>query len=554
MSSTELPLAAPKESVFPTLSEAQIARAGAHGRRRSLAPGEVLYDQGEPAHVLAIILSGEIQAVRPTELGRSVITFAGRGQFNGEINQLSGRHSMFRILASQPTEIIELDRQQLMTLVQSDAEIGEVMMRAFIFRRVALVSSGVSDVALLGSSNSADTLRLKEFLTRNGHPFAYLDLERNPDVEELMKTFQVTPGEIPVVVRGSTVWRNPSNRAIAEVLGFNESVDRAKVRDLIVIGAGPSGLAAAVYGASEGLDVLVVESNAPGGQAGSSSRIENYLGFPMGVSGQELAARAYTQAEKFGVDLLIDRVARLHCERQPYSVTLESGGDVPGRAIVIASGAQYRRPALANLTRFEGNGVYYGATFVESQLCGAQEVIVVGGGNSAGQAAVFLSETASRVYVLVRSAGLADSMSRYLSRRIEDTKNIELLTHTEIVELNGDGKLEKVRWKNNLTGESEERAIAHVFMMMGAAPCTTWLDGCLALDDKGFVKTGFDLSTEELATMRWPLARQPYLLETTLPGVFAVGDVRGGSVKRVASAVGEGSVAISFVHRFLAQT
>src|SRR5581483_7489212 len=318
------------------------------------------------------------------------------------------------------------------------------------------------------------------------------------------------------------------------------------------IGAGPSGLAAAVYGASEGLDVLVIETNAPGGQAGSTSRIENYLGFPAGVSGQELAGRAYTQAERFGADVLIDRALRLHCERRPYRVQLESGGEVRARSIVIASGVQYRKPALEDLEQFEGRGVYYGATFVESQLCAGDDVVIVGGGNSAGQAAVYLAAGARRVYVLVRSSGLAQSMSRYLSRRIELTPNIELLTHTEIVALLGAGRLEKVRWRNNQTGATEERDIPHVFLMTGAAPNSAWLDGCLTLDDKGFVKTGPELNAEDLAAARWTLARPPFLLETSLPGVFAVGDIRDGSVKRVASAVGEGSIAISFVHQVLA--
>jgi thioredoxin reductase (NADPH) len=369
-----------------------------------------------------------------------------------------------------------------------------------------------------------------------------------------MKTFGLATNEVPVVIcRGQNALRNPTNREVAECLGFNESVDRTHVRDLVVIGAGPSGLAAAVYGASEGLDVLVIEANAPGGQAGSSSRIENYLGFPTGVSGAELAGRAYTQAEKFGAELLIDRAERLHCDSRPFSVQLESGEAVRARAIVIASGVQYRKPPLENLERFEGNGIYYGATFVESQLCAGDEVVVVGGGNSAGQAAVFLAQTASRVYVLVRAASLTETMSRYLSRRIEETPNIELRTHTEIVALLGDDRLQRVRWRDNQTGATEEHAVPHVFMMTGAAPHTAWLDGCLVLDDKGFVKTGASLTAEELVAAHWPLTRPPYLLETSLPGVFAVGDIRDGSVKRVASAVGEGSISISLVHQVLAQ-
>jgi thioredoxin reductase (NADPH) len=539
--------------MFPTLSDAQIERVARYGHHRSVSAGEVLIEQGNASIPFFVILAGELEAVHPTDLGKRIVTLSGRGQFNGEINTLSGRRAMFRIQASKDGELVELDHRAMMTLVQTDAEIGEIVMRAFILRRVAFVTAGIGDVVLVGSAHSADTLRLKEFLMRNGHPYAYMDLERDAEVEQLFRTFGVAASEIPVVIcGGTTVLRNPSNREISERLGFNELIDRTHVRDVVIIGAGPSGLAAAVYGASEGLDVMTIESEAPGGQAGSTSRIENYLGFPTGVSGQELAARAYTQAERFGADLLIDRALRLHCDRLPYRVELESGGEVQARSIVIASGVQYRKPPLEDLQRFEGNGVYYGATFVESQLCSGDTVVIVGGGNSAGQAAVFLSATAAHVYLLVRSGGLAESMSRYLSRRIELTPNIELLTHTEIVALLGDDRLQMVRWQNNQTGATEEHAGAHVFLMTGAAPNTAWLDGCLALDDKGFVKTGLEMSADDLATAHWPLARPPFLLETSLPGVFAVGDIRAGSVKRVASAVGEGSIAISSVHQVLA--
>jgi thioredoxin reductase (NADPH) len=555
MSFTDIPLLGPRDEVFPTLSDAQIERIKARGRVREVSADEVLIEQGEATVPFFVNLSSELEAVRPTELGKRVITLSGRGQFTGEINTLSGRQTMFRIKASKPGEVIELDRHQMMALVQGDAEIGEIVVRAFILRRAGLVSGHIGDVVLVGSAHSADTLRLKEFLMRNGHPYAYLDLERDTDAEQLMTSFNIVASDIPVVIcRGKNALRNPSNRELADCLGFNESIDEARVRDVVVIGAGPSGLAAAVYGASEGLDVLVIETNAPGGQAGSSSRIENYLGFPTGISGLELAERAYTQAERFGAELLMDRAVGLECDRKPYHVRLESGGIVATRTIVVASGVRYRKPTLENLERFEGNGIYYGATYVESQLCGGEEVVVVGGGNSAGQAAVFLSEAASRVYVLVRSAGLAESMSRYLSLRIEQTPNIQLLTETEIVALLGDDdRLQAVRWRNNRTGAVEEHPIGHVFMMTGAAPNAAWLAACAALDEKGFVKTGPQLSPEDLAAARWSLLRQPFLFETSLPGVFAVGDVRGGSVKRVASAVGEGSVAISFVHQVLSQ-
>ena len=387
---------------------------------------------------------------------------------------------------------------------------------------------------------------------RNGHPYSYIDLERDSDVQNLLDSFKISASEIPVLIcRGELVLRNPSNQEIADCLGFNESIDQTHVRDLIVIGAGPSGLAAAVYGASEGLDVLVLETGSPGGQAGSSSKIENYLGFPTGISGQDLAGRAYNQAQKFGADILIAKATRLICDRKPYLVEVENGSRISARTIMIATGAEYRRPPCKNLLRFEGAGVYYGATFVEAQLCGGEEVIVVGGGNSAGQAAVFLAETAKSVQMLVRSAGLAESMSRYLIRRIEESATIELRTHTEIVAIDGGNHLEVVRWHNNQTGQTEEKKIRHIFVMTGADPNTNWLDGCVMLDNKGFIKTGIDLSSDILSAGGWPLTRQPYLLETSLPNVFAVGDVRGGSIKRVASAVGEGSIAISFVHKAL---
>jgi thioredoxin reductase (NADPH) len=367
-----------------------------------------------------------------------------------------------------------------------------------------------------------------------------------------LDSFQVSASEIPVLIcRGQLVLRNPSNQQIADCLGFNESIDQTHVRDLVVIGAGPSGLAAAVYGASEGLDVMVLETSSPGGQAGSSSRIENYLGFPTGISGQDLAGRAYVQAQKFGADILIAKATRLICDRKPYVVEVENGARIPARTIVIATGAEYRRPPCKNLLRFEGAGVYYGATFVEAQLCGGEEVIVVGGGNSAGQAAIFLAQTTKRVNMLVRSTSLAASMSRYLIRRIEESPTIIFRPQTEIVTLEGDNHLNSVHWRNSQTGQTEKHEIRHLFVMTGADPNTSWLDGCIALDDKDFIKTGPDLLPDILSAAGWPLTRQPYLLETSLPGVFAVGDVRGGSIKRVASAVGEGSIAISFVHKAL---
>jgi thioredoxin reductase (NADPH) len=548
-----LPLTSSRiEKIFPKLIPAQIDRIAAHGRIRSVQPGEVLIEQGDTSVPFFVVITGEVEIVRPFDAYETLVTVHGSGEFTGEVNMLSGRRSFFRARATKPGKVIELDHQQMLTLVQTDAELSDILMRAFILRRVELIAAGVGDIILIGSTHSASTLRIKEFLMRNGHPYSYIDLERDPDVQNLLDNFKISASEIPVVIcRGQLALRNPSNQQIADCLGFNESVDQTHVRDLVVIGAGPSGLAAAVYGASEGLDVLMLETSSPGGQAGSSSKIENYLGFPTGITGQELASRAYLQAQKFGAHMLIAKATRLICDRKPYVIEFENGARISTRTVVIATGAQYRKLPLENLSRFEGAGVYYGATFVEAQLCGGEEVIVVGGGNSAGQAAVFLAQTAKRVYMLVRSAGLAASMSRYLIRRIENSPTITLRPQTEIVALEGDNHLNSAYWRNGKTGQTEKHEISHIFVMTGADPNTRWLNDCMALDSKGFIKTGPDLLPEDLGAAGWPLTRPPYLLETSLPGVFAVGDVRGGSIKRVASAVGEGSIAISFIHKVL---
>ncbi len=543
------------EQIFPKLTPAQIRRVAARGHIRAMKGGEILYEQGHSAAPFFVVISGEIEVLRPSIPIETLVTVYEPGQFTGEVGILSGRRTLFRVRAIKPGKAIELDRQQMLALIQTDAELGEILMRALILRRVELIAAGVGDIVLIGSTYSASTLRIKEFLMRNGQPYSYMDLERDPDVQNLLDSFQISASEIPVLIcRGQIVLRNPSNQEIADCIGFNESIDQTHVRDLLIIGAGPSGLAAAVYGSSEGLDVMVLETSSPGGQAGSSSKIENYLGFPTGISGQELAARAYLQAQKFGADMLIAKAARLICDRKPYVVELESGAQIFARTIVIATGAQYRKPALENLSRFEGAGIYYSATFVETQLCGGEEVIVVGGGNSAGQAAVFLAQTTKRVHLLVRSTSLVASMSRYLIRRIEESPTIIFRPQTEIVAVEGGrDHLESVYWRNNQTGQTEKHEVRHLFVMMGANPNTSWLNDCIPLDDKGFIKTGLDLSPEDLSTAGWPLTRQPYLLETSLPGVFAVGDVRGGNIKRVASAVGEGSIAISFVHKVLQQ-
>lgn len=538
------------DRVYPTLTPAQLARIAPHGRRRQVAQGEVLMQAGESPARFFVVLAGRIDVVRPSAAEEVVVSF-GPGMFTGEATMLTGRRGLAQVRTGVDSEVIEVGRDDLMALIQNDGELSDILMRAFILRRVELIARGVSDVVVLGSTHCQGTLQVREFLTRNGHPHTMLDLDRDAGVQELLDRFHVTAADIPVVITcGGVVLRNPKNKQIADALGFNDAIDQTHVRDLIIVGAGPSGLAAAVYGASEGLDVLLVESTAPGGQAGSSSRIENYLGFPTGIAGQDLAARAYSQAAKFGAQMMVGTGAsRLGCDRKPYALEIGEGR-LPARAVIIATGAEYRRLPIDSRPRFEGAGVYYAATFMEAQLCADDEVVVVGAGNSAGQAAVFLAQTARRVHMVIRSGGLADTMSRYLIRRIEDHPAIVRHVHTEIVSLEGNGHLEQVGWRDQ-SGRIETHAIRHVFTMTGALPSTGWLDRCLSLDDKGFIKTGPDLLPEDLAAARWPLARAPHLLETSRPGVFAIGDVRAGSLKRVASAVGEGSIAIAAVHQVL---
>jgi thioredoxin reductase (NADPH) len=539
--------------MFPTLDAAQIERLRAVGHERAVHAGEILFDQGDASAKFLVVLEGAIEVVHPYADGEHLITVHQPGEFTGEITVIAGMRSLVRGRARAPGLVLELDRAALRTIVAADADLGEILMRAFILRRTGLIQRGQGDVVLLGSRHSAGTLRVQEFLTRNYHPYTTIDVDTDPAAQALLDQFGVGVADVPVVIcRGQRVLKNPSNDEVAECLGYTAVLDAAKVHDVVVIGAGPAGLAAAVYGASEGLDVLVLESTAPGGQAGSSSKIENYLGFPTGISGQALAARAATQAERFGSDIAIARTAtRLVCDRRPYRIEIGATDSVLARTVVIATGARYHKPALESLARFENIGVYYSATAIEARRCSNEDVIVVGGANSAGQAAVFLAHTARTVYILVRGKALSATMSRYLIRRIEDTRNIKLLVETEVVALDGRDDLERVTWLHKSTGERVTRDIGHVFMMTGASPNTEWLRGCFALDDKGFVKAGSDLTAHDLDT--WPLSRPPHLFETSMPGVFAVGDVRSTSVKRVASAVGEGSVCIQLVHKVLAE-
>jgi thioredoxin reductase (NADPH) len=437
-----------RTQAFPVLTAAQISRVRSGSKIRHVKKGEILFEPDDTSVPFFVLLSGSMEIVQPDLAGERPVATHRPGEFTGEMTMISGRRCLVRGRVTEPGEFLELSADGLRSLVAKDAELSEIFMRAFILRRLELISRGQGNVILMGSRHSANTLRLREFLSRNEHPYTYVDLDADKTSQELLDRFEVKLDEIPVVICSArSVLRNPSMQELADCLGLNSAIDESQVRDLIIVGAGPSGLAAAVYAASEGLDVLVIETATPGGQAGSSSKIENYLGFPTGLSGQELAARAIAQSEKFGAKMMVAHsVARLDCARRPYKVVLDNGNRLPARAVVIATGAQYNKPRIANLEQFEGQGIYYGATHMESQLCEQEELIVVGGGNSAGQAAVFLSQTARKVHMLVRSGELSDTMSRYLIQRIEENPAIELHYKTEIVGLDGGTHLERVTW------------------------------------------------------------------------------------------------------------
>ena len=543
--------------IFPTLTPAQINRIRSCGKVRPVAPGDILFKPGDNNVSFFVLLSGELEIVQSGIDGERPITTHHEGSFTGEMSMISGQRVFVLGRVSQAGEFLEISQDGLRQIVAKDAELSEIIMRAFILRRIALITNNLGNAILLGSQHCASTLRLREFLGRNGYPYTFIDLDKDKDSQALLDRFEVKLSDVPVVIcDGRTVLRNPSTQKLADCLGLNANIDASQVRDLVIVGAGPSGLAAAVYAASEGLNSLVIETESPGGQAGSSSKIENYLGFPTGVSGQELAARALSQAQKFGAKMMVAHsVVRLNCDTRPYKIFLDNGDVLKARSIVIASGAQYNKPNIANLHKFEGQGVYYGATYIEAQLCEGEEVVVVGGGNSAGQAVVYLSQTARKVHMLVRSGNLSDTMSRYLIQRITDNPKIELHYKTEIVGLEGDRDLKHVTWIDRTSGETSTHDVCRVFIMTGASPRTGWLEGCVAMDEKGFIITGRDLDASGgvVPPVPWPLTRVPQMLETSLPGVFAVGDARSGNVKRVASAVGEGAIAIHLVHRTLSE-
>jgi thioredoxin reductase (NADPH) len=542
----------------PVLTAIEIDRARPYGRIRQADLGEILYRPGEVGRSCFILLSATLEIVQPSIHGERLVFNLCPGMFTGEAGMIAGQRTVVQARVIQAGEILELPPEELRTLVGRDAGLGEIFLRAFMLRRLMLINRQLGNVAVIGSRHSADTLRIREFLGRNGYPYTYIDLDLDDTSRNLLDRFAIGISEIPIVIgNGTMVLRNPSTSQLADHLGLNDNIRSGLLHDLIIVGAGPAGLAAAVYAASEGLDILLIESHAAGGQAGSSSRIENYLGFPTGVSGQELATSATRQAQRFGAKMALARaIVQLRSQRRPYELVMKDGTVFFARTIVIATGACYSKPTAVPVDRFAGHGVHYGATYIEAQLCEGEEVIVVGGGNSAGQAAVFLSQTARKVYMLVRAAGLAESMSRYLIQRITGNPSIELLCDSELCGLEGvNDHLEEVSWINKKTGQVRSVQIHHLFIMTGASPNTEWLRGSVALDEKGFILTGRDLplAIDPDRNAPWPLSRPPYLLESSLPGVFAVGDVRSGSVKRVAAAVGEGSTSVSLVHRALAE-
>lgn len=545
-----------RDQLYPELTAAQIDRIRPYGRVERREAGSILFSPGDTETDFVVILSGTLDILVADHDGEErLVVRHGAGMFTGEINMFSDRRNIVIGRIVEAGDMLIVKRPEFRRLIAQDAELSELFMRAFILRRTVLIEEGFGDLVLIGSSNSAATLRLRRFLSRNGNPFRFLDVEVDKAAESALCAFKVPPDAIPIVIlRGTEVLHNPSDRELADKLGLSDIALGDDIYDVVVVGAGPSGLAASVYAASEGLRVLTLEAEAWGGQAATSSKIENYLGFPTGISGQALAARGFTQAQKFGARIAVPRTVKsLDCGARPYTLTLDDGTRVRTATVVVASGATYRRLGVPNDRDFEGNGLYFGATQLEAAVCKDTEIAVVGGGNSAGQAAVFLSQHASKVHMLIRRADLSGTMSRYLVERIEAEPAIELHPFTEVVGLSGNGHLDGMVWRNRETGETEERAIRHLFVMIGAEPNAGWLGRGVAIDEKGFILTGSDLRAETLTEAGWTATRPPFLVETTRPGIFAVGDVRSGSVKRVASAVGEGSIAVQFIHRVLAE-
>src|SRR5271157_3689937 len=542
------------QETFPALTAREIGRLQRHGSFRKYSDGEKLFEAGKVGPGMFIVLSGLVAIVQRDGLGHvTPIVEQGVGQFIAEVGQLSSRAALVDGTAEGDVETLLIPPEGLSSLLVDEAELGERIMRALILRRVALIQGGAVGAVLIGSPASADVIRLEGFLTRNGYPHHLLDPATEHEAKEVIDRYADIAGGLPLVVcPDGSVLGNPSETILARQIGMTAKPRSNFVYDVAVVGAGPAGLSTAVYGSSEGLSVAVLDARAYGGQAGASARIENYFGFPTGITGQALTARAFIQAQKFGADVMIPvAVKTLDCLRAngAFVVELEGGDCIRARTVVVASGARYRHPLIADIARFEGRGVWYWASQIEARLCAGEEVVLVGGGNSAGQGAVFLSAHVSKVRMMVRGSGLAESMSRYLIDRIAATSNIELMTETEIVALSGppDGGVEKVRWRNRRSGAETEAPIRNVFLFIGADPATDWLQGCgVAVDKSGFVTTGS--RTDDGAGAPWSR------LESSVAGVFAVGDVRSGSVKRVGGAIGEGAQVVAAIHAFLSHS
>jgi thioredoxin reductase (NADPH) len=534
------------DQAFPRLSAEMVGRVTQYGRVETFDRGAYLYKSGDRGADFFLVLDGAVDILESDGYGGDVVVTTHRAnEFTGELNLLSEQAAVVSARVSRPIKAVRVPRAQFRRMVSVEPEIGEVILRAFISRRMGLIQHAEGGAILVGSLHSGETLRIQRFLARNGYPYRFLDTEADPDARIALESFHVSVDALPVVIidRGK-VLRRPQNWELADALGISEELDPGLVYDVAVVGAGPAGLAAAVYAASEGLDTVVIEAIAPGGQAGSSSCIENYLGFPMGISGQGLAERAQVQAQKFGAQLVVGRPATaLDCRGLPFRLRLEGETTIAARTVVVASGARYRRLDLHELRRFEGQGIYYAATSLEGRLCTGSDVVVVGGGNSAGQAAMFLSTQAKHVHLLVRGEGLADTMSAYLMKRIEESPRITLHVRSAVTALIGDEALQAVRWRER-GGEETEHKTSNLFLMIGADPNTDWLNRCVALNAKGFVETGHLVEGEAQTS--------PYA--TSVPGIFAVGDVRANSVKRVASSVGEGSVVVHAIHAWLARS
>jgi thioredoxin reductase (NADPH) len=533
-------LASRRHQMFPRLSDADLARIKRFGTLRRYARGERLFAAGEPAPGMFVVTKGSLLISQRDGMGHvTPITSQGPGQFVGEVAQLTGRHALVDCFAEEDTETLLVPSEQLRALIIAEADLGERITRALILRRVGLIQAGASGPVLIGEPDSTEVLRLQTFLKRNGYPHHVIDASDCATAATMRAQYGAAEGAVLVVCPNGSVLLDPSEEALGRCLGMLDTATRDEVVDVIVAGAGPAGLATAVYAASEGLRVVVLDCRAFGGQAGASARIENYLGFPTGISGQALAGRAFVQAQKFG--------ARSGPEGE-LALKLTDGRVLRSKTVVIASGARYRRPDVPRLAEFEGHGVWYWASALEARMCAGSEVVLVGGGNSAGQAAVFLAEHASTVHMLVRRPNLAATMSRYLIDRIEATPNIVRHFNTELTRLDGEpgGRLEGVSWRDNLTAKEEAHSIHHVFLFVGADPETEWLHGCsVGRDDNGFVLTGRACA---LAKSGGPSAA----LESSVPGVFAVGDVRAGSVKRVGGAIGEGAAVVALIHQYLA--